>query len=560
MSYKKKYMFMRKLYSLLALALLALSLSAQGTSKNVLFIGNSYTEVNNLPMLVQQVAQSMGDQLTYQSNTPGGCTFMQHCSNQSMNLIQQGGWDVVVLQEQSQYPSFPDGQVQNEVFPYAAQLVQAVYANNPDGEAMFYMTWGRKYGDSQNAIYFPVLGTYEGMDSMLYERYMYMARTNDASVSPVGRVWRYLRTHNPDIELYQSDNSHPSLAGSYAAACCFYTMIFKRDPMNISFRSTLDEQTAATIRSAVHTVVFDNLSFWERQSQTQPQGVTVTMSDITATTATASFHMLEGCTSYTYLMSDEGGLDQWVNMMGVDIPQLVDMWGITQTTDFVQHYTASDLQPATNYIIYVNVHGTLDTMLQFPFTTLSQGSSDPSVITISVTVTSDTSALIVCTPNAATSMFIDLVMEREAFDRMGRDSAILVLKDYPYIQYETDTWEWLTLSRGTAYYALAMGQNGDGEWGDLAMMPFNTTAGILNPDLHFDISIYPNPSSGNTTLALNNVGQATITVTDLQGRTVASYQVEEGQESLSLSNLATGIYLVRVSTQQGSRMAKLVIK
>ncbi len=553
-------MLMRKIYSLLVLALMALSLSAQGTSKNVLFIGNSYTDVNNLPLLVQQVAQSMGDDLTYQSNTPGGCTFMQHCTNQSMNLIQQGGWDVVVLQEQSQYPSFPDNQVQNEVFPYAAQLVQAVYANNPGGEAMFYMTWGRKYGDSQNAIYFPVLGSYEGMDSMLYERYMYMARTNDASVSPVGRVWRYLRTNNPSIELYQSDNSHPSLAGSYAAACCFYTMIFKRNPELITFRSTLDEATAATIRAAVRTVVFDNLSFWERQTQTEPQGVSVTISDITATTATASFHMLDGCTSYTYLMSDEGGLDQWVAMMGVGIPQLVDMWGITKTADFVQTYSGSDLQPATNYIIYVNVHGTIDTMLQFPFSTLSQGTSDPSVITINVTVTSDTSALVVCTPNAATSMFIDLVMEREAFDRMGRDSAILIIKDYPYIQYQTDTWEWLTLNRGTAYYALAMGQNAEGEWGELAMMPFNTTADIDNLDLHFDISIYPNPANGHTTLSLNNVGRSNILVTDLHGRIVISYQVEGDQVQLPLNNLTTGIYLVRVVTDQGSRTAKLVIR
>lgn len=211
---------------------------------NVLFIGNSYTEANNLPQMVQQMAASTGDQLTYESNTPGACTFSQHCSNRSMTLICNGGWDIVVLQEQSQYPSFPQSQVAAEVFPYAERLVDSVYARNPCGEPMFYMTWGRKNGDAYNAQYFPVLGTYEGMDSMLCERYTYMAQHNDASLCPVGRVWRYLRENHAEIELYQSDESHPSMAGTYAAACAFYTMFFHRDPDSIAYDASLPAATA----------------------------------------------------------------------------------------------------------------------------------------------------------------------------------------------------------------------------------------------------------------------------------------------------------------------------
>lgn len=252
--------------NLLLVALMVLSLCAMAQEpKKVLFIGNSYTDVNNLPQLVQRVTESTGERLTYTSNTPGGCTFSQHCQNRSMDLIRQGGWDVVVLQAQSQEPSFPQHQVEQQTFPYAAELVRAIYEANPDGEAMFYMTWGRKDGDQQNAQFFPVLGTYEGMDSMLYERYLYMARANDASVCPVGRVWRYLRTNNPDIELYSGDGSHPSMAGSYAAACAFFTMIYHRSPLDIRYTADLDESQASVIRNAVKTVVYDTLSFWLRQ-------------------------------------------------------------------------------------------------------------------------------------------------------------------------------------------------------------------------------------------------------------------------------------------------------
>lgn len=229
----------------------------------VLFIGNSYTEVNNLPQMVNDIAHSMGESINYTSNTPGGCTFMQHCSNHSMELIRQGGWDIVVLQEQSQYPSFPQSQVENEVFPYAANLIDSFYAHNPCGEPIFYMTWGRKNGDSRNATSFPVLGTYEGMDSMLYERYCYMAEVNDASLCPVGRVWRYLRRHS-DIELYQTDESHPSLAGTYAAACAFYVLMFHRDPAGINYDANLEPTIATTIRNAVQRVVYDSLGRWTR--------------------------------------------------------------------------------------------------------------------------------------------------------------------------------------------------------------------------------------------------------------------------------------------------------
>ena len=244
--------------------------AAQGQAQpNVLFIGNSYTEYNNLPQMTAEVARNMGYEMDYSSNTPGGCTFSQHCTNQSMNLIRQGGWDFVVLQEQSQYPSFPQSQVEAEVFPYAAQLVEAVYESSPCAEPMFYMTWGRRDGDQGNARFFPVLGTYEGMDSMLCLRYLYMAEVNDASVCPVGRVWRNLRENHPEIELYQSDGSHPSVAGTYAAACAFAVMFFHGNPLDVTYLpDNLPEDVAATIRGAVHEVVYTQQEQWQRP---QPQ-------------------------------------------------------------------------------------------------------------------------------------------------------------------------------------------------------------------------------------------------------------------------------------------------
>lgn len=191
--------------SLFFFLLLFLSEVLVAQAPKVLFIGNSYTEVNNLPNLIKSVANSVGESIEFSSNTPGGCTFQQHCNNQSMDLICQGGWDYVVLQEQSQYPSFPITQVQNEVFPFAARLNDSIEKYNPCAETIFYMTWGRENGDPQWAP----ISTYEGMDDSLYRRYMIMAEDNDALVAPVGRVWRHIRENYPQIQLYSGDGSHP---------------------------------------------------------------------------------------------------------------------------------------------------------------------------------------------------------------------------------------------------------------------------------------------------------------------------------------------------------------
>lgn len=233
-------------------------------AKRVLFVGNSYTSVNNLPQMVAAAALSVGDTVHFTASTPGGASFSQHCEGQSMALIGQGVWDAVVLQEQSQMPSFPQWQVEAEVFPYASQLVEAAYDANTCVEPMFYMTWGRRDGDPANAVFFPVLATYEGMDSMLYLRYMQMGADNDASVCPVGRVWRLLRQVHPEVELYQADGSHPSVAGSYAAACSFCTMLFGTDPMTITYTAGLDPTVAQVVRLAVRDVVYQHLDSWKR--------------------------------------------------------------------------------------------------------------------------------------------------------------------------------------------------------------------------------------------------------------------------------------------------------
>ena len=249
---------------LLSIILVALfSISSNATTKKVLFIGNSYTFVNDLPGLVSKVALSAGDTIITDSHCKSGYSLQQHTNDTaSIAKIKKGGWDVIVLQEQSQLPSFRIDYVRANSFPYAKYLDSLAMAFNPRAEVLFYRTWGRKNGDTSMCHSWDAVCTYHGMDSLLNERYMMMAKDNHAAVSPVGEVWKYIRENHPKIELYMADDSHPAEAGTYASACSFYSAILRKDPTKIKYNFSLGHNEADSIKHAAKRVVYENLHKW----------------------------------------------------------------------------------------------------------------------------------------------------------------------------------------------------------------------------------------------------------------------------------------------------------
>ncbi|MFA6262103.1 MAG: T9SS type A sorting domain-containing protein [Bacteroidia bacterium] len=228
--------------------------AAQSQSKSILFLGNSYTYVNDLPKMVANVASSTGDILLFDSYAMGGATFNALSLNtDSRKKIMLGNWDYVVLQGQSLelWGDFPDILVS---FPQVGVLDSLINLYSPCVETMFYRTWGRKNGFSTTS--------FQTLDSIIHVNYMKLADSLDAVVSPVGEVWKYIRQHYPSIELYDPDESHPSLAGTYAAACCFYTALFRKDPTLISYNPGLTDTHAADIRNAAKLIVYDSLLNW----------------------------------------------------------------------------------------------------------------------------------------------------------------------------------------------------------------------------------------------------------------------------------------------------------
>jgi plastocyanin len=227
-------------------------------------VGNSYTYVNNLPVLVEQIALSFGDTLVHESSTPGGADFNAHSTNaQTLNKINQQQWDYIVLQAQSQEPSLSPGYVNANVLPAAQVLIDAIESNSLCIEPLFFMTWGRKFGDAINCVPYPPVCTYLGMQERLRTRYLDMTFTHNTSCSPVGMAWKESIAIDSTLNLYSSDNSHPSIYGSYLAACTFYATIFKKSAVGSSYwPNAIDSATAYSLQQIGSSTVLDSLAVW----------------------------------------------------------------------------------------------------------------------------------------------------------------------------------------------------------------------------------------------------------------------------------------------------------
>jgi len=238
--------------------------SANAQTKQALFLGNSYTGYNNLPQLIKSVALSFGDTLITEANTPGGYQFIQHTTDvASLAKINSRNWDFVVLQEQSQKPSFSPAQVATDVYPYAYQLNNTIKSNHACTETVFYMTWGRENGDAGNCASYPPICTYLGMQQRLRESYMEMKDSNNAVVSPVGVAWKTVRDSFPLIDLYNPDESHPSVQGSYLAACVFYATFYQKSPIGSTFiPAAISANDALNLQTVASYTVLDSLSLW----------------------------------------------------------------------------------------------------------------------------------------------------------------------------------------------------------------------------------------------------------------------------------------------------------
>ena len=186
------------------------SSSSRPKPLQVLFIGNSYTYFNDMPVMLAEMSHSQQGArgLRVKMIAVPAATLQQLWDNgDAKKAIEEGNWDVVVLQEQSILPT-----VEPEKMKLYARKFDAIIKEHGAKTAL-YVTWARKAKPE--------------MQVDLNAAYYSLAKELGSIVVPVGNTWQIALAKDSSIELYMDDGSHPTSTGSYLAACTFYQVLIK---------------------------------------------------------------------------------------------------------------------------------------------------------------------------------------------------------------------------------------------------------------------------------------------------------------------------------------------
>ncbi len=241
---------------ILCCLLAAAPLNAQDTDTlRVLFIGNSHTYVNDLPGMFRSLSESGFQVAIVDISAPGGHALMEHVVNPTtLSKIAQPGWDFVALQEQSQIPTIEYWR-ENGMCPASRTLDSLVRL--PGGNTAFYMTWGWKLGGTMTyrGHSSPVFRDYFHMQDSATAAYQRIASELSARMAPVGSAWAIARHRDSLVDLWQADNCHATVKGTYLAACVFYAALWEADPRGLSYIAGLNPEDALSMQEAAWEAV-----------------------------------------------------------------------------------------------------------------------------------------------------------------------------------------------------------------------------------------------------------------------------------------------------------------
>jgi uncharacterized protein DUF4886 len=211
----------------------------------VLFVGNSFTFENSLPALVHELAAAdPGATPVYSVEYAApGWSLRQAAGDDGLaKLLQDVHWDVVVLQEKSWLLSLPEEQWRRSTYPFARDLYDKISAAG--ARPLLFMTWGYSLGDRWHEPH----DTYAAMQRRLADGYSRLGLDLGAHVTPVGLAWSAALRRDAALDLWADDGQHPSLSGSYLAACVFYAALTGRDPILSRFEAGLAPARARFLR------------------------------------------------------------------------------------------------------------------------------------------------------------------------------------------------------------------------------------------------------------------------------------------------------------------------
>jgi hypothetical protein len=141
-------------------------------------------------------------------------------------------YDIAIMMDCSQCPIHPElkGAFHEAAKKYSQSLIRAGI------RPVLFMSWAYKNKPE--------------MTAQLAEQYTVAGNANGAFVIPAGLAFAKAIAKRADIELYDADKRHPSLAGTYLAACTAYATLYGKSPVGLSYTAGLSAELASTLQAA----------------------------------------------------------------------------------------------------------------------------------------------------------------------------------------------------------------------------------------------------------------------------------------------------------------------
>ena len=341
--------------------------TADDGTYDVLMLGNSYTSQNSLSSRVQALFDASGTSASVSDLTGGGMKLYQHADNAESNgnqwntALTTNQYEFVILQDQSQVPSFPTTESMWQNSKNGAirldSMIEAAGA-----ETIFFMTWGYRDGDSNNAWLNPDYPTMQANLESGYNMYAENITTADRVpyIAPVGLAYKAIYdgiiadggtpTDQGTLfyNLYSGDGSHPSTRGTYLAACVMHSTISGESSIGLPDPFGLDENTRLTLQQAADSVIFDETLAYSYPWQNEPSGEP---SDNTSDSSNLWFGSADGT---NILIEPGGGSGFTVNITNnASFSDVADIH-IQTDTGWDMSWDYGDGDPANGYVLEMN--------------------------------------------------------------------------------------------------------------------------------------------------------------------------------------------------------------
>ncbi len=173
----------------------------------------------------------------FRPNAIGNYSFDDH-NNVVFNKLDRL-FDVAVMMDCSQCPIHP--KLKSVFTEYAKKNSEIVRSHG--ARPVFFMSWA--YADKPE------------MTAQLAEAYTTAGNANNTLVIPAGLAFARAVQKQPELNLYAPDKRHPSLAGTYLAACTVFAALTGRSPVGNSYLAGIDGPTARFLQTVAWETVQD---------------------------------------------------------------------------------------------------------------------------------------------------------------------------------------------------------------------------------------------------------------------------------------------------------------